>query len=249
MESLMPVAVSRPYPTRTESNSTTPRQDSWDVRAAICALRSKDLTEYTDESLMFLLRNAVDRHTVNELFSELFRRHRLRVRNWCGQFTRQHDAVPDLVQEVFMRAFRRLDTYQGNSRFSTWLYVITRNHCLNVIKKRTSEPSEESKAITSDFPGADGRDIHEALEKDQFFREMWSLIHATLTPTEVRVMSLHFGHGLPIATVTRELMLSNPSGAKAYIVSARRKLKVALQSKESKVVGSERLRGGQRSCA
>jgi hypothetical protein len=61
---------------------------------------------------------------------------------------------------------------------------------------------------------------------------MWRLIQATLTPMEVRVMALHYGHGLPFALITRQMMLSNPSGAKAYIVNARRKLKAVLRANE-----------------
>jgi len=48
----------------------------------------------------------------------------------------------------------------------------------------------------------------------------------------VRVMALHYGHGLPFALITRQMMLTNPSGAKAYIVNARRKLKAVLRSGE-----------------
>jgi hypothetical protein len=63
---------------------------------------------------------------------------------------------------------------------------------------------------------------------------MWSLIQTTLTPKEVRVMALHYGHGLPFALITRQMMLTNPSGAKAYIVNARRKLKAVLCSGETR---------------
>jgi hypothetical protein len=37
-------------------------------------------------------------------------------------------------------------------------------------------------------------------------------------------MALHYGHDVPLADITRQLALTNPSGAKAYIVNARRKL-------------------------
>jgi hypothetical protein len=103
--------------------------------------------------------------------------------------------------------------------------------------------------MPADIPGPDGRDIHKALERDESSRNMWQLIHATLTPTEARIMALHFGHGLPIAVITRQLMLSNASGAKAYIVSARRKLKAALNSKESKMGAAYGTRPTNKSCA
>jgi hypothetical protein len=47
-------------------------------------------------------------------------------------------------------------------------------------------------------------------------------------------MALHYGHGLPLAVITRQLMLSNPSGAKAFTVNARRKLKAVFSGAEAK---------------
>jgi DNA-directed RNA polymerase specialized sigma subunit len=56
---------------------------------------------------------------------------------------------------------------------------------------------------------------------------MQKLIRESLDETETKVMTLHYVHELPLETVSRMLGLSNESGAKAYIVSARRKLKRA----------------------
>jgi hypothetical protein len=49
-----------------------------------------------------------------------------------------------------------------------------------------------------------------------------------LTPVEAQVMMLHFGEDMPLATISRLLKMENASGAKAYVVSAKRKLKVAV---------------------
>ena len=87
--------------------------------------------------------------------------------------------------------------------------------------------------MPNEFPGAHGQEVHLAMERVQCFQNMWSLIHATLKPMEVRVLALHYGHGLPLAIITRQMRLSNPSGAKAYIVNARRKLKAVLRDRES----------------
>jgi RNA polymerase sigma-70 factor, ECF subfamily len=207
---------------------------SWDVRAAVFAVGSRNIEAHSDEVLIFLLRNAVDKQTLDDLFHELFRRYQSRVARWCLRITRNPDCVPDLVQEVFLRAFRRLCTYRGDSRFSTWLFVITRNHCLNTLKKRRTEPTDAGEMMPDDFPGAHGQEVHLAMERVQSFQNMWCLIQATLTPMEVRVLALHYGHGLPLAIITRQMGLSNPSGAKAHIVNARRKLKAVLRNSDSR---------------
>jgi len=125
---------------------------TWDFRVAVCAVGSRNIDTLSDEALVFLLRSAVDRHTVDDLFGELFRRYQPRVTQWCYRVIREPDRVPDLVQEVFLRAFRRLCTYRGNSRFSTWLFVLTRNHCLNALKKRHIEPVEDGERMPDNLP-------------------------------------------------------------------------------------------------
>jgi DNA-directed RNA polymerase specialized sigma24 family protein len=128
--------------------------------------------------------------------------------------------------------------------------VITRNHCLNALKKRRTEPTDAGEMIPNDFPGAHGQEVHLAMERVQSFKNMWCLIQATLKPMEVRVLALHYGHGLPLAIITRQMRLSNPSGAKAYIVNARRKLKAVLRNSESRTgTTSDGNRPVNRTCA
>jgi len=104
--------------------------------------------------------------------------------------------------------------------------------------------------MRDDFSGAHGLEVHLAMERVQSFQNMWRLIQATLKPMEVRVLALHYGHGLPLAIITRQMRLSNPSGAKAYIVNARRKLKAVLRNSESKTTTmSDGNRSANRVCA
>ena len=163
-----------------------------------------------------------------DALEELFRRHQTRIERWCYRFTRDRELALDLAQEIFMRAYRNLDNYRGECRFSTWLYVIARNLCMTALQKRASEPVWAAKAITADLPDRSCTDIYAAVEMDQTRRRNWRFILDTLDQTEAKVMLLHYGQEMPLNTVSRMLGLTNKSGAKAYIVSAKRKLPAAM---------------------
>src|ERR1700722_11808800 len=105
---------------------------TWEDRVAPPKIGSGEPNADSDEVLVSLLRNCPEQAAFDDLFQELFRRHHPRVTSWCYRMTRDPERALDLTQEVFLQAFRRLDSFRGDSRFSTWLYSITRNHCLNV---------------------------------------------------------------------------------------------------------------------
>lgn len=188
-----------------------------------------ELRDLEDEQLIDLLRRAVDRCVADDLFAELFRRYEGRVRGWCERFTGDREASIDLSQEIFLRAYRHIGNFRFDSRFSTWLYAITHNQCRNVIKRRSAAPLEIDDAIAEQLPDENALEPHAVMERDQSYKLMWQLISATLDPLEARVMTLHYGHEVPLAAITEQLALTNRSGAKAYIVSARRKLSGAIR--------------------
>jgi len=207
---------------------------SWDLCEAVCCVGRDEMEAISDDALMFLLRNHTDRQRSNELFAELHRRYHSRVLSWCRRLTRNREGSNDLAQEVFLRAFRYMQTFRGDSSLSTWLYVITRNYCMSALKKCGRDPVEGAAPVSPAVAGSDGTETYITLANNQSFTAMWRLIHHTLSPLEARVMALHYGHGLPLALITRELMLANPSGAKAYIVNARRKLGAVLKGHRKK---------------
>jgi RNA polymerase sigma-70 factor (ECF subfamily) len=162
------------------------------------------------------------------LFSELFRRYHVRVTSWCFRFTRNRSRALDLAQEVFFRAYRHRAGFRGDSRFSTWLYAIARNHCLSSLS-RVGDPVDVGETVPIRLCDHASTPPDIAFERKQRHEEMWRVIGNTLDATEARVMALHYGYEVPLAAITRQLELTNPSGAKAYVVNARRKLNRAIQ--------------------
>jgi RNA polymerase sigma-70 factor, ECF subfamily len=195
-----------------------------------------DLATLPDETIVRMMRGAVERTLLEDLFAELFRRYRVRVRSWCLRFTGDRNQVFDLVQEVFLKAYSHLHAYQGASKFSTWLYSIARNHCYNSLKRKATEPAEGAGSISSLIADRHSPDPYLAIERDESARLKWQLLSARLDSLEVRVMTLHYGHGMQLAAIAQKLELSNASGAKAYIVNARRKLCAMKRPVRAKIV-------------
>jgi RNA polymerase sigma-70 factor (ECF subfamily) len=206
---------------------------TWDLRAAVCKAGAEAVRDLEDDALMFLLLEAVYPQDIDELFAELYSRYHARVNAWCRRFIRDPHCADDMTQEVFLRAFRYRSSFRGEARTSTWLFTVTRNYCLTAIRKANGDPSTGAALLDPRLKGDSGFETHRRLERSEAFASVWRLIQTTLTPREARVMALHYGHGLPLAHITRQLTLTNPSGAKAYIVNARRKLGVVLARRKA----------------
>jgi len=73
-------------------------------------------------------------------FQLLVERYQERIFSLARHYTRNAVDVEDLVQDTFLKAFSRLDTFQGQSSFFTWLYRIAVNTILDGIKRRGRSP-------------------------------------------------------------------------------------------------------------
>lgn len=78
-------------------------------------------------------------------FDLIVERHRRPVYQLCYRFVVNHEDASDLTQDVFLRAYRGLNRFRGQSTLSTWLYRIAVNVCLNRVSAKTlsSEPIED----------------------------------------------------------------------------------------------------------
>ena len=70
-------------------------------------------------------------------FDVIVERHRRSVYQLCYRFVGNHEDASDLSQDVFLRAYRGLRNFRGQSALATWLYRIGVNVCLNRVKAKT----------------------------------------------------------------------------------------------------------------
>lgn len=77
------------------------------------------------------------------LFEILYDRYAGLVFNKCYSFAKSEDEAKDLTQDVFLKLFVKLASFKGTSKFSTWLYAFTYNHCVNYVTRNTAKKIEK----------------------------------------------------------------------------------------------------------
>jgi RNA polymerase sigma-70 factor (ECF subfamily) len=99
-------------------------------------------------------------------FEQLYRRYNRRVYSLCLRMAKNDNEAEDLTQDVFLVLFRKIHTFRGEARFSTWLHRLTSNLVLMRFRKKryqevsldaTLESGEEDSVPLREFGGPDLR--------------------------------------------------------------------------------------------
>jgi len=85
----------------------------------------------TDEQIIAGIKNGND-----SLRGLLYSRYYMKVFQKCMQFTKEKNEAHDLSQDIFLKTFDHLSSFQGRAKFSTWLYSISYNHCIESLRKK-----------------------------------------------------------------------------------------------------------------
>lgn len=89
------------------------------------------LSELEDRELIGLCLDCEEKGEREAAWEEIVRRYRRRVFGVAYKFTAKYEEAEDLTQEIFLRIFRSLDRFDLNAEFGTWLYSVSRNHCID----------------------------------------------------------------------------------------------------------------------
>ncbi len=106
--------------------------------------------DWSDEELVKAITTIGDGY----VFGILYDRYAVKVYNKCYSFVKDRDEAKDLMQDVFLRAYLKIDTFNpAKASFSTWLYVVTYNLCTNYVVRgkipRQKEETGNNKKIES----------------------------------------------------------------------------------------------------
>jgi len=152
-----------------------------------------------------------------QAFAELVGLYQDKLYHMAYRMLNNRQEAEDVVQEAFLRVYNNLERYDENMKFSTWIYRIATNLCIDRLRKR--RPSYSLDAESSEFEGLDGYAMipsdNRTPESETLLSETQRIIHQameTLPPKYKTVMVLRYLHelslqeigdalGMPVTTV------------------------------------------------
>jgi RNA polymerase sigma factor (sigma-70 family) len=197
-----------------------------------------NLSEKAKHDYALILRATED--SDQKAYAELMERYRDSIFHLCRKMVFNDDDADDLTIETFGKAFQRLKQYTPAFAFSTWLFKIASNHCIDFIRKKRIKALSLDKGIATEEGGNiqftvkdEAPDPIETLEKKQRVEKM-RLVVSELKPRYRRLVELRYFEeysydeialelDLPLGTVkaqlyrARDILASVMEGSKKHL--------------------------------
>ncbi|MCF7567940.1 RNA polymerase sigma factor [Sabulilitoribacter arenilitoris] len=178
-----------------------------------------NINKLSDEDLV----KAIVKTNNTLLFEILYDRYATLVYNKCFGFVNDADEAKDLTQDIFLKLFVRLASFKGKSKFSTWLYAFTYNHCVNYVTRNAAKKFEKQSV---DYKDIENLSYYE--EDDTSFLDMkvdrLKVALELISPEEKMILLLKYQDFLSIKDIESILGIGE-SAVKMRIKRAKDKLK------------------------
>lgn len=158
-------------------------------------------------------------------FEILVRRHQRQMYALALKMVKNHDDAWDIAQDVFLKAYEVLDTFQKKSSFHTWLYRITVNYCINHLRRDKAQYHVE---LEENYHAATLAEAFHNLDSLQIQDELNDAIR-NLPEKQQKTVFLRVCEGLPYKEIARILGCSVGT-VKANYFHAVKNIKRAMKS-------------------
>ncbi len=128
-------------------------------------------------------------------FEELVSRYSPRLFYFLRHRTETDQDIEDLVQETFLKAFKNIDRFNPEWKFSTWLYTIAVRQAIS--RFRSIKTAKSSLAATSSNP-----DPEEIVIQKEESQNIWKLAN-TLTKKQFEALWLHYAEDMPVKEIAK----------------------------------------------
>jgi RNA polymerase sigma-70 factor, ECF subfamily len=168
-------------------------------------------------------------------FSEIVRRYGPRVFRTVGRFFRRREQAEEAAQEVFLKAFTELGSYEGRGSFEGWLTRIATNTSLNLLRSARRRPEltlselteDEGAWLDSHTAGA-ASERHDARVRGALAADLAGRVLDTLSPEDRLVLTMIDGEDAPVKEVA-EATGWTESNVKVRAFRARRRMREAVE--------------------
>ena len=161
-----------------------------------------------------------------DAFEGLYRQHVGRLYNLAWRMSGRGEDADDLVQEIFLQAYRKLGSYKGESSLGTWLYRLAVTLCLDRLRSKAGKMEKVTDSIDED--DADPVEAPGSPAEVNIARMDLEMAIGTLPPSYRAAFVLHDVEGYQHDEIARMLDISEGS-SKSLLHKARMKLRRALQ--------------------
>jgi RNA polymerase sigma factor (sigma-70 family) len=155
----------------------------------------------SDEEIVLLIINSGNK----ELFELLYHRYFKKVRDKCFSFLKDLILSEEFANDILTRAYEKIHGFKGNSSFSSWLYSITYNYCIDYLraKKKLHYPEWNSNNEIPEIIDESETDFEEASYENLL--TIFELIH----PEEKVLLLMKYQDNLPIKSIAKTLRISD----------------------------------------
>ena len=168
-------------------------------------------------------------------FEEIMRRYGPRVFRFAGKFFKQRSLVEEAAQEVFLKAFTELGSYEGRGSMEGWLTRITTNTCLNLLRSSKRRPELTVSDLTEDQTDWLDKNLtdaateqHQSTERSLVAADLAGRVLQTMPADDQLVLTMIDGEDASVKEVAAMTGWSE-SKVKTQAFRARRRMREAVE--------------------
>ena len=167
-------------------------------------------------------------------FAEIVRRYSPRVFSVASRFFRQRSLVEEAAQEIFLKAFTQLGSFEGRGSFEGWLTRIATNTCLNMVRGAKRRPEFTVSDLTDDeqswldHQSAGDEGAQPSVENSLVATDLADRLLGVLSPEDQQALLMIDGENASIKEVAEATGWSE-SKVKVRAFRARRKVREAME--------------------
>lgn len=168
-----------------------------------------------------------------QYYREIIDRYSPMVFHVVRGFIKDEDEVEELAQQIFVKTYEKLDSFDGKSKFSSWLYMIAKNHCRDYVKnirrknRRFSEMDSRELQLQADM-------INEETPDQNIIKDEWGQMLekalGKINPENAEVFLMKYRDEMSYKAISKRLNVT-VSALKVRVHRARKELKQVMEYK------------------